>query len=786
MDNVSRIDSQPTNRYLQSSGALQISNARGQANKSLYDYTLLNGLNDDQCHLVFLSDRDLSIIDEALQWSDHQRTRVYNDSNYPARLYSVVEDGEWQDFKVWISNLRTRLNDYDMTNELLERIADNLQMDVVTDNQGTVETRSITEVLAGHFGGAEFDELIAAIDDHGQGITDYGLKDMLEMMTYTKDLLPNFNAPSLFALMRTLVEMRFRHNVISQLGMINANLRYQGLALSPRKGSATEADEQSFIEDIFTELDTVPWLTSGVAALADPTPAGETVLAGKFAQIIGSKIFTELTTWLWSIFTDGADDIPEASIVGMLEKIANAAGGGSNSQSLTFQQIINNISSAPGDDDQTDFPYLYSILSDVMDFLPDDQGDYPIPDPATLVQTAILDRSINNLQTELAKIPGRLAPDDTNNIAASMGQVNTTLTDKLTLFLSDLSEIKDSLAGIDGDTDALARLECICEELMGLSLNLDEGEVFGPIDEWNEPGEYRCDAAKWFLGKMTEIFGYVNSETDKGPYLPSDIIGDVEDYFRSITVSIFQFLGFEDNYLTQKLEPLTAGDTTDLETVILDLRDQWLNDIYTAATPDDAVTDMLNTLDNYTPSGFTVSQDMRNSIESFLQRSRGLERVFLPSDNDLAVTIEERDIYSGWSEFACGGVWNCFPQLSAWNYGSPSPFQGGTGPWNLTSYPVGTWVTITSEWLSDGNNSTQRVQCTFDDAYTLEIEVLSIPAGKTLRMYVTDCDNQYMYDTQDAGTGLVYTGYADQFFATTLPLDASNPGTFQIRIRRID
>jgi hypothetical protein len=788
-----------------------VRHSKYEANKPLYNYNQLENSSDDNCWLVFLSDRDLGIIYEAIEYANKQQTRVF--TAVDDDVYTIADETEWGNFKWWVNQLYDHLGARGVTNQLLERIADNLEMDVVVDNIGTVETRSITQVLAGSFGGADFDELLDALDDEGDGIDDYGLKDWLEVMTYTKQLLPNFNAPSLFPLVKAYFDYRFRNKLLGQLAMVNVNLRYQGLALAPKKASATADDEKSFIEDIYTQIDNIPWLTSGVAALADPSPAGETLLASKMAEIVGSTMFQYLKDWLINLFSDDPEAVPEASIVGMLEKIANAAGGGSNSQSLTFQQIINNISSSPGDDDQTDFPYLYAILSQVMDFLPDDQGDYPVPDPATLVQTAILDRTLKEMSDRIDDLDLSVTNNNTvnppvNNFApVNNFDPTTNVNFDISALETQLISIKDNLLDISGDTDALAHLDrlndittnlgaienrvselqCICDKLSALVLGADQSQIIPPLSQFNSPDTYRCDAAKWYLGKMTEIFSVLKEEAESWGGL---VLTNVWNFYVSLYSEASQklsiLLGFIDPRLEELLLATSIQETLYLNDVITDLQDQWLSDIYNAASPDAAITAMMARLDAFTPVGYTVTDDMKDGIEIFLQRSRGLERVFLPDGSDLVVTQEEIDIYSGWNSDPCAvvGVWNCFPQLAAWNYGSVSPLIFTGSAWNLTNYPIGTWATITSEWE---NNDNQRIKFTCDDGYTLEVELLSIPSGKQVELQITDCDNQYMYNNDNTPTGLIYTGQADQIQAFTIPAEVGvNPGTFQIRIRRID
>jgi hypothetical protein len=593
--------------------------------------------------------------------------------------------------------------------------------------------RSITEVIASN-GGVTFDELIDAIEDSGAGSQVDGLKDTLEMMTYIRDLMPNFSAPSLFALMSSLMEMRFRHRIIGQLTAMNTNLRYMGLGIAPQSSDTTQDDEEAFWGEVFTDADILPWLTSGVAALAEPSPVGETVMAGRMAEIVGGRVFSSIGSWLWGLFSDDPSSVPEGSIVGMLEKIANAAGGGSNSNTLTIQTIVNNINDAIGDDDIEDYPYVYSVLQSVMDFLPDEfQSDYSVSDASSIVQMAMIDRTLSTIASKL---------------------------------------------------DSIEALRCICEELAKILSVVDRQQVAVVTDLQGE-STYKCAAAKWFIAKVNEYFSVVTEQVEKHE---DDIQQD--DFWSSVSgvYEIFKgdmirvndaLLGFFGADIVEEITTARVEDTKSVEGVVFEVSDGWINDIYTASTPNGAVSAMMTRVGNVIP---LVSAEKKQSIEYFLRNSRGLERVFLDEESPLAVSGDEILAYSGWSLAECGFDFSCMPRGGTWNYGTPVliPGSAGSGVWNLSGYPVGNWVQVTSERDEDN----ERIAFLTDDDYTVELKIDTVPATADVRVRLADCANDIIMDTYySASTSVIYRGsVANVLIQTT---EGNNPDDIVVSIRRV-
>jgi len=89
--------------------------------KTLYDFTLLQQSDDDKNRVVFLSERDMSIIWTAIYFADKVQPRVFYDGQND--LYNVVSDEDFQIFKDYVNSLRVTLGEWPVSNQYLERIA---------------------------------------------------------------------------------------------------------------------------------------------------------------------------------------------------------------------------------------------------------------------------------------------------------------------------------------------------------------------------------------------------------------------------------------------------------------------------------------------------------------------------------------------------------------------------------------------------------------------------------------------------------------------------------------
>jgi len=149
-------------------------------------------------------------------------------------------------------------------------------------------------------------------------------KDILEMLTFVKELAPNLGGslPNVFAIYRSMVETRFMHSMLTLQAYQATSLRGIMGALAPFEEQA--ADEESTVKSIVDEIDKLPWLATVVAAL-EPSPAGETAIAVKIA--ISAKNLLDRAKSVWANWRDTyinqvQNPVPQATIVGVLEAIS--------------------------------------------------------------------------------------------------------------------------------------------------------------------------------------------------------------------------------------------------------------------------------------------------------------------------------------------------------------------------------------------------------------------------------------------------------------------------------
>lgn len=89
--------------------------------KTLYDFTLLQQSDGDKNRVLFLSERDMSIIWTAIYFADKVRPRIFYQA--VADLYNVVSDEDFEIFSGYVNSLRVALGEWPVSNEYLERIA---------------------------------------------------------------------------------------------------------------------------------------------------------------------------------------------------------------------------------------------------------------------------------------------------------------------------------------------------------------------------------------------------------------------------------------------------------------------------------------------------------------------------------------------------------------------------------------------------------------------------------------------------------------------------------------
>lgn len=100
--------------------------------KTLYDFTLLQQSDDDKNRVVFLSERDMSIIWTAVYFADKVQPRVFYDGQN--EFYNVVSDEDFQIFKDYVNSLRVTLGEWPVSNQYLERIA--IALEAIQAKQG--------------------------------------------------------------------------------------------------------------------------------------------------------------------------------------------------------------------------------------------------------------------------------------------------------------------------------------------------------------------------------------------------------------------------------------------------------------------------------------------------------------------------------------------------------------------------------------------------------------------------------------------------------------------------
>lgn len=91
----------------------------------LYDYPSLLSMDDCPELMVWLSERDINIIWNAIQNIDRFRSRVFNASE--GTTYEIVTPDEFSQFQEFVSDCRVNLGEYEMCNDLLGRIANALE-----------------------------------------------------------------------------------------------------------------------------------------------------------------------------------------------------------------------------------------------------------------------------------------------------------------------------------------------------------------------------------------------------------------------------------------------------------------------------------------------------------------------------------------------------------------------------------------------------------------------------------------------------------------------------------
>ena len=194
-----------------------------------------------------------------------------------------------------------------------------------TVNPTDGKARSIRDGILALDNSLNFDDLITELETLPDAAP---VKDWLETFYYIRNLLPNisfrFRLPSIWPVVSYLFEMRHRHNDLTLQAYQATALRGIQNALAPFEGD-NQDDEETIATRIYDNLDKLPWMLTVAGALAEPTPAGETVVALKMGATALSWynwIKNGVSNWWNYIVNTVEDPQPEGTVVGMLSQIS--------------------------------------------------------------------------------------------------------------------------------------------------------------------------------------------------------------------------------------------------------------------------------------------------------------------------------------------------------------------------------------------------------------------------------------------------------------------------------
>lgn len=91
----------------------------------LFNYPSLEEMDDCAEKVVFLSERDVNIIFQAVKDIDRWQSRVFQSgSNFN---YLTVDDSQFTNFQNWVADMKNNLGAYQMCNDILQDIANSLR-----------------------------------------------------------------------------------------------------------------------------------------------------------------------------------------------------------------------------------------------------------------------------------------------------------------------------------------------------------------------------------------------------------------------------------------------------------------------------------------------------------------------------------------------------------------------------------------------------------------------------------------------------------------------------------
>lgn len=171
-------------------------------------------------------------------------------------------------------------------------------------------------------------------------------KDLLEILTFIKNLMPNINLslPSVMPLVSGFLESRYKHNDLTIKAYQATALRGIQNALTPFDGEATT--EEAVVSALYDKLDRIPWLLTTVSALAElsePDPPAEKTAVAKSVGSVSwdwlSGIWNYITAF-WNQYADLVDDpVPPSTVTGSLMDISRKLARESDAYSGTTNPV---------------------------------------------------------------------------------------------------------------------------------------------------------------------------------------------------------------------------------------------------------------------------------------------------------------------------------------------------------------------------------------------------------------------------------------------------------------
>ena len=118
---------------------------RPSENKRLFSYPDLATYSDCDNLVICLSERSLNIILNSMTHIEEMKTRLY--SSRDGDLYTLADEAEFEDFRLWCSQVYNELGSWVMCNEYLERIAIALEEANQAADEQTLNLKDVFEAM---------------------------------------------------------------------------------------------------------------------------------------------------------------------------------------------------------------------------------------------------------------------------------------------------------------------------------------------------------------------------------------------------------------------------------------------------------------------------------------------------------------------------------------------------------------------------------------------------------------------------------------------------------------